>query len=416
MKAIPPSRALPLCVVMLLAGGVIMSLASSPYMAVVLDHHSVWYFFLRQSAWSVLGIVAFLVAAWVKTERLRKLRYVLFVGAIGLLVMVLLPGFGKSMSGSARWIGTGSISIQPSEVMKLAWVIFAADLTARRAGSDRPAKEALFPVVGLLTLTGGLIMLQPDLGTTMVIVGITFVLLLGSGVRGRAVAGTAAGFMAAGAVLAVAAPYRRERLLSFLHPFSHAQTAGYQVAQSLISLGTGHTVGVGFGQGTAYWGFLPQANTDFIFSTIGQQTGIVGALVVLGLLAFLTWTGFRVAQAAPNRFEALLALGITAWIGGETILNIGTSLGVLPVTGVPLPLISYGGSALVATMAGLGILYDIAVHGERGLRTVADGGSGRTRAGAAAKGTGRADSGARSGTRRKAAYARSGAAVAGGSG
>jgi cell division protein FtsW len=164
--------------------------------------------------------------------------------------------------------------------------------------------------------------------------------------------------------VAMASPYRRTRLLSFMDPSGHGSSSGYQVVQSLIGLGSGHLVGTGIGGGQAQWGFLPNAHTDFIFSVIGEQLGIVGAVFVLFLLGGFLWLGIRAAARAPDRFGALLAIGLVAWVGAETLINVGAVVGVLPVTGIPLPFISFGGSSLVITMAAAGILINVAKQGE----------------------------------------------------
>jgi cell division protein FtsW len=167
-------------------------------------------------------------------------------------------------------------------------------------------------------------------------------------------------------IVAVASPYRRTRLLSFIDPSAHSSTSGYQVMQSLIGLGSGHLFGMGLGGGQAQWGFLPNAHTDFIFSVIGEELGIVGALAVLALLGTFLWFGIRAAQQAPDRFGALLGLGLVAWVAAETVINVGAVVGVLPVTGIPLPFVSFGGSSLVITMAAAGVLINVARQGESG--------------------------------------------------
>jgi cell division protein FtsW len=216
-------------------------------------------------------------------------------------------------------------------------------------------------------VTGGaciLILAQPDMGTAMVLGCIALALLFVSGVRLGPVMKVMAALVALALVVAVASPYRRARLLSFVDPSAHGSGSGYQVVQSLIGLGSGHLFGSGLGGGQQQWGFLPNAHTDFIFSVIGEQLGIAGAILVLCLLGTLMWLGIRTATHARDRFGGLLAVGLVAWIGAETLINVGAVVGVLPVTGIPLPFISFGGSSLVITMAAAGILINVARQGE----------------------------------------------------
>jgi len=202
--------------------------------------------------------------------------------------------------------------------------------------------------------------LQPDMGTAVVLGCVGLSVLYASGVSFRPILKVGAVVAALAVVVSLAVPYRRERLLSFLDPGAHASGSGYQVVQSLIGLGSGHIFGVGLGDGTEKWGFLPNPHSDFIFSVIGQELGLVGTISVLVLLGALCWFGLRVANRAPDRFGGLLAVALVAWIGVETVINVGAVIGLLPVTGIPLPFVSYGGSSLVITMAGAGILVSIA--------------------------------------------------------
>jgi cell division protein FtsW len=194
----------------------------------------------------------------------------------------------------------------------------------------------------------------------MVLGCIVLALLFVSGVRLGPVLKILCGLVGIALVVAVVSPYRRDRLLSFLDPSAHGSGSGYQVMQSLIGLGSGHLVGAGLGGGQAQWGFLPNAQTDFIFSVIGEELGFIGAALVLLLLGAFAWFGIRAATRSPQRFGGLLAVGLVAWLGAETLINIGAVVGVLPVTGIPLPFISYGGSSLVITMVAAGILINIA--------------------------------------------------------
>jgi cell division protein FtsW len=246
--------------------------------------------------------------------------------------------------------------------MKLALAIFCADLIARREDAGGAQRTIVGPVLLVTAACAGLILLQPDMGTAVVVTCIALALLVASGVAMRPVAKAGAAVLAVGVIAALIDPYRRERILSVLNPGAHASGSGYQVVQSLIGLGSGGFLGVGLGDSAQKWGYLPNAHTDFIFSVIGDELGLAGALVVLVLLGALCWFGLRAALRAPDRFGGLLAVGLVAWIGAETIINVGAVIGILPVTGIPLPFISYGGSSLVVTMVASGLLVSIARH------------------------------------------------------
>ncbi|MDQ1510869.1 MAG: cell division protein FtsW, partial [Actinomycetota bacterium] len=217
-----------------------------------------------------------------------------------------------------------------------------------------------FPVLAVLGGLGLLVMLEPDLDSVIVLALIGFALLIVGGVRRLHLGRLAALGIGLVTALAFAAPYRRARMLTFLHPWADQRSTGYQIAQSLIALGSGGVNGVGLGAGRAKWMFLPNAHTDFIFAVIGEELGLIGCLLVLGLFAGFGLVGFRVAQRAPDRFGLLLAAGVTAWIVGQAVINLGAVVGLLPVSGITLPFLSAGGSSLVITMLGAGILANVA--------------------------------------------------------
>jgi cell division protein FtsW len=246
--------------------------------------------------------------------------------------------------------------------MKLAMAVFAADLLARRADRLEKPIAAVVPLFGLLAVSGLLVLKQPDMGTALVLAFLTFALLYAGGVPLRPVLKALGATAVIGLIVALAEPYRRARLLSFLDPFAHAKGSGYQVVQSLVGLGSGHLYGLGLGGGREKWGLLPNAHTDFIFSVIGEEGGLLGTLIVLFLFGALAWYGLRAAVRAPDRFGALLAVAATSWITSQAVINIGAVIGVLPVTGIPLPFISFGGSSLVITLVAAGILVNVASH------------------------------------------------------
>jgi cell division protein FtsW len=312
-----------------------------------------------------IGVVGLGLALRFDYRKLRRLSPLILIGTFGLLLVVLMPGVGVHAMGSSRWIGFGQFRLQPSELMKLALTLFAADFIARRLDEDATDRRIIGPVLLVAGFACVLILAQPDMGTAMVLGCITLALLFVSGVRLGPVMKVMAALAVLALIVAVASPYRRTRLLSFIDPSAHGSSSGYQVLQSLIGLGSGHLFGMGLGGGQAQWGYLPNAHTDFIFSVIGEELGIVGALLVLALLGLFMWLGIRAATGSADRFGALLALGLVAWVAAETLINVGAVVGVLPVTGIPLPFISFGGSSLVITMAAAGVLINVAKQGEQ---------------------------------------------------
>jgi cell division protein FtsW len=348
-----------LCVV-----GLVMVLSASAYTSLV-DYGSVWAIFERQVLWMALGAIALVACSRVHYERWRRLRVVLLLATLGLLLAVLAPGVGVSAGGSSRWIGFGQLRLQPSELMKLALSVFAADLLARRAQRVRETRAVVLPLLVVLAVSGLLVLKQPDMGTALVLACITFSLLYAGGVPLRPVLKALAGVSCIALVVGLAEPYRRARILSFLNPFAHAKGSGYQVVQSLVGLGSGHLYGLGLGAGREKWGLLPNAHTDFIFSVIGEEGGLVATLLVLAMFGALAWYGVRAAARAPDRFASLMAVACTCWITSQAVINIGAVIGLLPVTGIPLPFISFGGSSLVITMVAAGILANIAAHERR---------------------------------------------------
>jgi len=356
------SAALLVVIVALCGVGLVMVLSASAYTSLQY-YGSVWTIFERQLLWMGLGAIAFVGTTRVRYDQWRRLRVVLPLLALVLLVTVFVPGIGEAPAGgSSRWIGFGPMRIQPSELMKLAMVVFAADLLARRADRLEKTRAVVVPLLGLLAVSGVLVLKQPDMGTAMVLAFITFALLYAGGVPLRPVVKALGATAVIGLIVGLAEPYRRARLLSFLDPFAHAKGSGYQVVQSLVGLGSGHLYGLGLGGGREKWGLLPNAHTDFIFSVIGEEGGLVGTLLVLFLFGVLAWYGLRAADRAPDRFGGLLAVGATCWITSQAVINIGAVIGVLPVTGIPLPFISFGGSSLVITLVAAGILVNVASH------------------------------------------------------
>ncbi len=364
-RRVAVSTLLLLDVVLLCLIGLVMVGSASSVVSIA-TYGTPWAILIREAMWMAIGAVALWLAVRLDYRKLRRFSPLLLLVTFGLLLVVLVPGLGVQAMGSSRWVGFGQFRLQPSELMKLALTLFVADFIARRLDEDAADRRIIGPLLIVTGFACVLILAQPDMGTAMVLGFIALALLFVSGVRLGPVMKVMAALVGLALIVAVASPYRRARLLSFMDPSAHSSGSGYQVMQSLIGLGSGHLVGAGLGGGQAQWGFLPNAHTDFIFSVIGEQLGIVGALVVLALLGGFVWLGIRAAVQSQDRFGALLSLGLVAWVGAETLINVGAVVGVLPVTGIPLPFISFGGSSLVITMAAAGVLVNVARQGEVG--------------------------------------------------
>ena len=343
--------------------GLVMILSSSS-VAAIRGYGSAWYFVGKQALWAGMGAVA-LFAGWKIDHRFwRKRRFIMLAVTFLLLGVVLVPGAGTRVYGATRWITLGPLSLQPSELAKFTLGVFVADILAARHRRLADWRVGLLPV-GLATgAVVALVMAQPDMGTSTCILLVVGGMVVVSGVPRRHLTRSIGGVALLAVLLAWLEPYRRDRLLSFRHPFAQSQGNGYQLAQSLVGLGSGGPTGVGLGQSRAKWGFLPNAHTDFIFAIIGEEGGLAGTMFVLGLFIVLAGLGVRTARRSPDRFGALLAAGITTWLVGQALINIGAVIGSLPVTGVPLPFVSFGGSALLISMFAAGVLANIATAGD----------------------------------------------------
>ena len=343
---------------LLTAIGLVMVRSASSVSAFA-HYGSSFLFFRRQAVYAVVGGLALVLTSHVRYRAWQRLWIPFVLVTVALLVLVLHPAAGTVAGGSARWLAVGPVTIQPSELAKLAMVTFAAAVLVRKWNHLDEPLHLVVPLLLIVGLVCGLILLQPDLGTTVLVAGIVFVMLFTAGVRYRyLIAGLIVG-SGLGMALVMSRPYQRVRLLAFLHPWHDPQNTGYQLIQSLIGLGSGGLFGVGLGASRQKWMYIPNAHTDFIFSILGEELGLIGEFVVLLLFGMLVYSGVRIAVRARDPFARLLAAGITGWIGLQTLVNLGTVTGLLPVTGVPLPLVSFGGSSLVVTLAAIGILVNI---------------------------------------------------------
>lgn len=339
--------------------GLVMVLSASSVHAHT-EYGSSWYYFARQALWAMGGAAVAVWVARVDYHRWRRYATPMLLVSFVTMVLVIIPGIGTDVHGARRWLGSGPFTVQPSEFAKLALLIWTADLLARRAAWVRKVRAGLRPVLLVLAIMCGLIMLQPNLGTTIVIVGIVLGVCFVAGVPMAPIARWAGLGAAVLVVLAVVAPYRRARVVGFLDPWNDPLGEGYQSIQSMVGLASGGFAGTGLGASRAKWGFLPFAHTDFVFAIIGEELGLVGALVVVSLFVLLGVLGIRTALHATDRYGMLLAVGVTMWFMMQAFVNIGAVIGVLPITGVPLPFVSFGGSSLVVNMAGVGLLLSVA--------------------------------------------------------
>jgi cell division protein FtsW len=352
----------------LLAAGAVMVYSASSARDLLAGGGDGTGFLIRYVGFGAVGVVIMYVLSRRGLEAVRRATPVLLVVSLGLLLLVLLPGLGLEVNGARRWIGTSAMSFQPSELAKLALVLYAAELlgSKRRIRSLRSAAPVLL-VAAVMAL---LVAVEPDLGTALVIAATTAALLVAAGVPLRylaILAGIAVGLIA---IFALLEPYRRARLTTFIDPWAHAGGAGFQSVQGQIALGSGGLFGVGLGQSVQKIFYLPEAHTDFILAVIGEEFGVLGVSVVLALYGLLAWAGTRAAKAAKGAYAKLLAAGLTSMILAQAALNIFAVLGLAPLTGVPLPFISYGPSNLIVLLAAMGLLLNIASGGSVHIRVI----------------------------------------------
>ncbi len=344
----------------LLALGVVMVLsASSPTAyASTGDSYAV---FKRQLTWVLLGLALMLVASRIDYRRWRRVGApLLLVATAGLLYVALHPG-AVGAYGSTRWIQVlPGVTVQPSEFAKLGLLLFAADVLTRKTRLLGDVRHLLVPLVPVTLVLAALVMIQPDLGTTLLICLITFGLLFIAGTPLPLLTLMTTVGLSAGLGLIMAAGYRRQRLVSFLDPAADPRNTGWQILQGRFALGSGGLLGVGLGASKQKWSYVPNAHTDFIFAIIGAELGLVGTLAVLALFSAIAYAGIRAARRAPDVFGRYLAGGITLWIVVQALVNIGAVVGVLPITGVPLPLVSAGGSSMLVLLFAVGVLLNVA--------------------------------------------------------
>ena len=390
----------------LLALGAIMVYSASSAESLLEGTGDPSYYLKRYVALAIVGLVVLHVTSRHGLSVVKAVTPVFLLVSFGLTVLVMLPGIGVTVNGATRWLGAGPLQFQPSELLKLALVLFAAQLLAARPSATQSIGGLAKPLLIVVGVACVLLLKQPDMGTAMVICFAVGTLLFVAGTPMRILATIGGTLTGLALIVAIAEPYRRERLTAFLDPWGDAGDTGFQAVQSMIAIGSGGPVGVGLGESVQKIFYLPEAHTDMILAIIGEELGFVGILSVAGLYGLIAYAGFRAAKHARDRYSKLLAAGITGLILCQATLNMFAVMGLAPLTGVPLPLISYGNSNLIVVMAAMGLLLNVAATGgtaKRGSRlTAIEGGKARD----SRSDRGRRDSRARragAGNRRRAA-------------
>lgn len=348
-------------ILMFIFGTVMVSSASTAVASSLFG--DTFYLIKRQLAYGAIGVIALVLFSSFFYKRYQFFSYFMILASIGLLSLTLIPGAGIRAGGAQRWLDLGLITIQPSEIAKLFMVIFAADILVKKERRIGELKHVIVPIILAATLVSLLIFLQPDLGTVVVMWISLFAIFFVVGVKVRHLLAIAGLWVMGVASYIVSADYRLQRILAFLDKTGDISGSGFQLQQSLIALGSGHLTGLGLGLSRQKFGYLPAAHTDFIFAIVGEELGLIGTVgLVIGFLIFI-YLGIQISLKVKDLFGRLLAVGLTASITSQALINIGATTGLLPITGIPLPLISFGGSSLVVTMASIGILLNIARKG-----------------------------------------------------
>lgn len=359
-KKLHPDKWLFAATVGLALFGVVMVYSASAMVAQA-ENHSQFYYLVKQGIWTAIGLTVMLVMMQVDYRHLRNRRFVYGLLLLTVVMLFAVFGFGQ-INGAHRWIRLGGFSIQPSEISKLSLAIFLAYFLEKRAGEETDFWRTFVPVTVLTGTLAFLIVLEPDLGTALMLAVLFLVVTFTAGVRLFHLGMAAAPALIGLAGLLIFVPWRMRRLVTFLDPWADPQNSGFQVVQSLIAVGSGGTDGLGFAQGKQKMLFLPFAHSDFIFAVIAEELGLVGTLAVVLVFGLFLWRGIRTSLLAPERFGMLLSLGIVVVIVAQALFNISVVLSLVPTKGIPLPFISYGGSSLVPTLAAVGILLNISQH------------------------------------------------------
>ena len=317
------------------------------------------YFLIRHGVFLVIGLIAAGLAFQVPMQTWQKLSPWLFVAGFVLLALVLIPGIGRDVNGARRWLPLGIVNLQPSELMKLFAVLYAADYTVRKMSHMQDLKKAFLPMASAMVAVGVLLLKEPDFGAFVVIISIAIGILFLGGMQARLFAVLIIVLVAAFAILIVVSPYRRDRIFGFMDPWSDAFGRGYQLSHALIAFGRGELFGVGLGASVEKLFYLPEAHTDFLLAVIAEELGFAGVLLVVVLFGLLVQRAFAIGRqcvALDRLYPALVAQGIGIWIGVQGFINMGVNMGLLPTKGLTLPLMSFGGSGILANCVALAVL------------------------------------------------------------
>jgi cell division protein FtsW len=329
-----------------------MVFSASPTMALKLGDS--YYFLKRHILYVLLGLGALYLSLRVDLKKLKKWSTVILILSVLLLLLVYIPGVGKKISGASRWIDLMLVSFQPSELIKFTMVLFLASLLSRRRG-------LLLPLV-ILGMVLAPIVMQPDLGTAVAIAGTAFIMLFAAGANLWHLAGIAGVGIAGVIGLSLSSPYRLRRMLAYINPWSDPQGVGFHIIQSLLAVGSGGLLGLGLGASKQKFFYLPQQFTDFIFAILCEELGFLGGVGVIALFVLFAARGIRIAYTAEDNFHSLLATGLVAWLTLQAMINIMVVVGLIPTTGIPLPFISYGGTATIVNLFAAGILLNISAQ------------------------------------------------------
>jgi cell division protein FtsW len=317
------------------------------------------YYLVRHALFVMVGIIAAVAAFQVPVRLWQQAAPYLFIGGLVLLVLVLIPGIGREVNGSRRWISFSGMNLQPSELMKVFAVLYAADYTVRKAAFMHSLRRGFMPMFFVMLATGGLLLLEPDFGAFAVIVVIAMGILFLGGMNWRLFAGLILMLIAGFMLLILISPYRMQRIAGFMDPWADPYGKGYQLSHALIAFGRGEWLGVGLGGSVEKLFYLPEAHTDFLLAVIAEELGFAGVAVIVIMFAWIVARAFAIGRRAAmleRYFASLVAQGVGLWIGVQAIINMGVNMGILPTKGLTLPLLSFGGSAIVTTCAALAIL------------------------------------------------------------
>lgn len=349
---------------LLLAFGLVMVYSASIALAEAdkATGHQSTYFLMRHAIYLVVSLFAGFIAFQVPTQTWQQLAPYLFLMGLAFLVLVLVPGIGREVNGSRRWIPLVVITLQPSELMKLFAAMYVADYTVRKAAFMHSFTKGFLPMLGVMLLVGGLLLREPDFGAFAVIASVAISILWLGGINVRIFAGLL-GMLVVGVILLIwTSPYRLQRITGFMDPWADPFGKGYQLSHALIAFGRGEWFGVGLGASVEKLLYLPEAHTDFLLAVIAEELGFVGVVIVLAMFAWLVLRAFGIAKESASNdrhYSALLAQGIGVWLGVQSIINMGVNMGILPTKGLTLPLLSFGGSGIVANCIALAILMRI---------------------------------------------------------